>query len=285
MATEEREEARRRARTKAAEVAAIAAPRSPRTPRPSRRGSRRSTRRSAIPALTKQFAYKNPNQVPRLQKIVVNMGLGAAVDEPEDHRLRRRRAPRAHRPEAGRHPRQEGDRDLQAPRGPPHRRDGHAPPRAHVGVPRSPDRVRAPARARLPGVSRRASTARATTRSGLQGADHLPRDRLRPDRRHQGAQHLLRDHGARPTKRGARSSASWACRSGQPERSERKTKMARACQFAKLNRAPEVFDASPQPLQGLRSRSRLLPQLRALPICLRLFALRGEIPGVIKASW
>src|ERR1700747_2268317 len=28
-----------------------------------------------IPALTKQFNYKNPNQVPRLQKIVVNMGL------------------------------------------------------------------------------------------------------------------------------------------------------------------------------------------------------------------
>ncbi|MGH7296264.1 MAG: hypothetical protein ACRELB_15095, partial [Polyangiaceae bacterium] len=29
---------------------------------------------TVIPALTKQFNYKNPNQVPRLQKIVVNMG-------------------------------------------------------------------------------------------------------------------------------------------------------------------------------------------------------------------
>jgi large subunit ribosomal protein L5 len=36
-----------------------------------------------IPALTKQFAYKNPMQVPRLQKIVVNMGLGAAVANPK----------------------------------------------------------------------------------------------------------------------------------------------------------------------------------------------------------
>ena len=36
-----------------------------------------------IPALTKQFSYKNPNQVPRLQKIVVNMGLGAAVTNPK----------------------------------------------------------------------------------------------------------------------------------------------------------------------------------------------------------
>ncbi|RYG20582.1 50S ribosomal protein L5, partial [bacterium] len=36
-----------------------------------------------IPALKKQFGYKNPNQVPRLQKIVVNMGLGAAVANPK----------------------------------------------------------------------------------------------------------------------------------------------------------------------------------------------------------
>jgi large subunit ribosomal protein L5 len=35
------------------------------------------------PALIKQFSYKNPNQVPRLQKIVVNMGLGAAVTNPK----------------------------------------------------------------------------------------------------------------------------------------------------------------------------------------------------------
>ena len=37
----------------------------------------------AVPALTKQFNYKNPMQVPRLQKIVVNMGLGAAVANPK----------------------------------------------------------------------------------------------------------------------------------------------------------------------------------------------------------
>src|ERR1700682_4460315 len=36
-----------------------------------------------IPALTKQFNYKNPMQVPRLRKIVVNMGLGAAVANPK----------------------------------------------------------------------------------------------------------------------------------------------------------------------------------------------------------
>ncbi|MBN2333659.1 MAG: 50S ribosomal protein L5 [Deltaproteobacteria bacterium] len=32
-----------------------------------------------VPALTKQFGYRNCMQVPRLEKVVVNMGLGAAV--------------------------------------------------------------------------------------------------------------------------------------------------------------------------------------------------------------
>jgi large subunit ribosomal protein L5 len=36
-----------------------------------------------IPALTKQFGYKNPNEVPKLEKIVINMGLGAAVTNPK----------------------------------------------------------------------------------------------------------------------------------------------------------------------------------------------------------
>ena len=32
-----------------------------------------------VPALQKQFEYRNPNQVPRLSKIVVNIGLGEAL--------------------------------------------------------------------------------------------------------------------------------------------------------------------------------------------------------------
>jgi large subunit ribosomal protein L5 len=40
-------------------------------------------RREVIPALAKQFKYKNPMQVPRLEKIVINMGLGAAVANPK----------------------------------------------------------------------------------------------------------------------------------------------------------------------------------------------------------
>jgi large subunit ribosomal protein L5 len=36
-----------------------------------------------VPALIKKFGYKNPMQVPRLQKIVLNVGLGAAVGNPK----------------------------------------------------------------------------------------------------------------------------------------------------------------------------------------------------------
>lgn len=35
------------------------------------------------PALTKEFGYSNPFQVPRLEKIVLNMGLGEAVRTPK----------------------------------------------------------------------------------------------------------------------------------------------------------------------------------------------------------
>ncbi|MBL8721399.1 MAG: 50S ribosomal protein L5 [Myxococcales bacterium] len=39
--------------------------------------------KEVVPALRKQFGYKNVMQVPRLQKIVVNMGLGEAVQTPK----------------------------------------------------------------------------------------------------------------------------------------------------------------------------------------------------------
>jgi len=35
--------------------------------------------KTVVPALIKEFDYKNPMQVPKMQKIVVNMGLGEAI--------------------------------------------------------------------------------------------------------------------------------------------------------------------------------------------------------------
>jgi large subunit ribosomal protein L5 len=36
-------------------------------------------RKEGVPALMKEFGFKNPNQAPRLEKIVINMGLGEAL--------------------------------------------------------------------------------------------------------------------------------------------------------------------------------------------------------------
>jgi large subunit ribosomal protein L5 len=38
---------------------------------------------TVVPALQREFQYKNPMQVPRLHKIVVNVGLGEAVQNPK----------------------------------------------------------------------------------------------------------------------------------------------------------------------------------------------------------
>jgi large subunit ribosomal protein L5 len=36
-----------------------------------------------VPALVKEFGYKNAMQIPRLKKVVINMGLGEAVQNPK----------------------------------------------------------------------------------------------------------------------------------------------------------------------------------------------------------
>jgi large subunit ribosomal protein L5 len=45
--------------------------------------ARKRYREVVAPALTKKFGYKNPMMVPRLEKVVINMGLGAAVGNPK----------------------------------------------------------------------------------------------------------------------------------------------------------------------------------------------------------
>lgn len=61
--------------------------------------------------------------------------------------------------------------------------------------------------------------------------------------------------------------------------------MARACQIAKLNTAPKFS-------VRVRNRCKVCGRARGYyrkfelcRVCLRVFALRGEIPGVTKASW
>jgi large subunit ribosomal protein L5 len=66
---------------KAGKAKADAAPRAPAKPRPKDYKPRMKTHYEKVvrEALTKKFEYKNPMQVPRLEKIVLNMGVGEAT--------------------------------------------------------------------------------------------------------------------------------------------------------------------------------------------------------------
>ena len=107
--------------------------------------------KEVVPALTKEFGYKNVMAVPRIHKVVVNMGLGEAtanakiVDTGADELARI----------TGQKPvdatREEVDRRVQGAQGHADRHDGHAARRSDVGVPRSPDEHRATACPRLQG--------------------------------------------------------------------------------------------------------------------------------------
>lgn len=47
-------------------------------------------KKGVVPAMMKEFGYKNPMEVPRLEKIVINMGLGEAIQDIKviDHAVR-----------------------------------------------------------------------------------------------------------------------------------------------------------------------------------------------------
>ena len=123
-------------------------------------------RASSARQLKDALGLGNIMEVPRLEKIVVNMGVGQATQQPSLLEGAVARPHRDHRPEAAGHQGQEVDRRLQAPRGQRHRRQGHAAGRPHVGVLRPAHQPRHPPHPRLPRpAARRASTAAATTRS------------------------------------------------------------------------------------------------------------------------
>lgn len=42
-----------------------------------------SYKQEIIPAMMQKFEYKNVNQVPRLEKVIINMGMGEAKDNPK----------------------------------------------------------------------------------------------------------------------------------------------------------------------------------------------------------
>ncbi len=94
--------------------------------------------------LKDELGLANIMQVPRLEKIVINMGVGKATQTAFAPRGRTARSRADRRPEAGRDQGEEVDRRLQAPRGQLHRRQGHVAGRPNVGVLRPPRQHRHP---------------------------------------------------------------------------------------------------------------------------------------------
>ncbi len=77
-----KEKGEKRSKASASEAAHRPTETTPEDPNYSPRTKKRYAE-SVIPAMRKKFSYKNPMQVPRLQKVVVNMGLGQAVQNPK----------------------------------------------------------------------------------------------------------------------------------------------------------------------------------------------------------
>ena len=72
-------------------------------------------KQTARAKLQKEFGLTNPHEVPRLAKVVLNVGMGDAGKNPEAARGGSRGAGDDHGAEGGDHPRQEGDRQFRPP--------------------------------------------------------------------------------------------------------------------------------------------------------------------------
>ena len=106
--------------------------------------------KTVVPALTKEFDYKNPMAVPKIEKISLNIGMGEATQNSKlmDGAVNELTADR--RTEAGDHQGAQIDRGVQAARGHAHRLHGDAARRPHVRISGPPGERGAAPRARFP---------------------------------------------------------------------------------------------------------------------------------------
>ncbi|MEZ4220787.1 MAG: type Z 30S ribosomal protein S14 [Polyangiaceae bacterium] len=61
--------------------------------------------------------------------------------------------------------------------------------------------------------------------------------------------------------------------------------MARASQWVKLNRVPKFSTRHHNRCQVCGRSRAYYRDFKLCRVCLRLLALKGELPGVTKASW
>ena len=220
------------------------------------------------PALTKRFGYSNPMQVPRIEKITLNMGVGEAKQDSKMLEAAQEQLATIAGPAAQRAPGAQVDRRVQAARGHAGRPLGHAARRPHVRVPRPADLDRDPADPRLPRPQPALLRRPRQLDPGHPRADHLPRDRLRRDR--PGARSRRRDHHHRADRRGglrparpagatvpggrpARARRTWSTRprrSGAPRRHRLKAEAEAAALEQLKEENPEAYAKPEKPEEG-----------------------------------
>ena len=171
--------------------------------------------KDVVPALKKEFGYTNVMAVPKIEKVVVNMGLGEATQNAKIVDTGADELGAHHRPEGRRHARaKKSIAQFKVRQGHADRHDGDAARRADVRVPRSPDEHRAAARPRLQG--RLAEGVRRPRQLHARPARPaaVPGDRLHEGR--QGARHERVGRHDREDRRGGAEAA--AAASGMPFR-------------------------------------------------------------------
>src|SRR5207253_5157145 len=134
--------------------------------------------RDVVPTLVKDFNYTNPMQVPRLAKVIVNVGVGEAIANAKalDATVRDVSLITGQKPIVKKA--RKVDRPVQAARRSERRGHRHLARRAHVGIPRPADERGAAQNARFP---RRAEPFFRRSRqfhAGFARAADLSRDQL-----------------------------------------------------------------------------------------------------------
>ena len=249
------------------------------------RDLKRTYAKESRPGAPKEFGIENLMAVPRLEKIVLNMGLGEAIANPKMLDVAAEELSSIAGQKAVDHAGEEVDRDLQAA-GRACRSAARVTLRGermyefldrliNIALPRVRDfRGVSPQSVRRPGQ----------LHAGSPGSLHLPGDRLRENGQVEGLERDDRDDGGAGRPGPGAPVASSGCRSRSIE--ERRTSMARRAMIDQGGEEAEVHDADGPALPRLRPAAERAPQVRAVP---NLFpperALAGYIPGVVKATW
>ena len=235
-----------------------------------------------------------PMQVPRLEKIVVNMGVGEAVRDSKvlDSAVEDLAIITGQKPGRSRRP---------ASRSPAFKLREGMSIGAKVTLRGARmweflDRLLSTALPRIRdfrGLNPNAFDGHGQLLDRRDRAADLPGDRLRQGRVGPGHGHHDRDHGAGPTTRGGRCCARWGSRSpgdgrgvGERRSVRRRTERWRRKHWSnKQQGAAEVRRARLHAMPAVRASAGRVPRFLLCRICFRELAHAGEMPGVTKASW